>query len=162
MKVKERLDLILKALKRKDDTLSLACINSISNHTILFQPGFESERSHLYDVYKTRLHFAQNVRKDKFNEEDLKYWERALGAIENKDDKTLVLSGITDDEYAYLIFLVKDLSKVITIIRLTNVKSFAESERYYDDLIQSKHEATVSTVKFSKGEFVKDWKESGA
>nr|WKN34438.1 hypothetical protein K4G66_18845 [Tunicatimonas sp. TK19036] len=150
MKEKEKLIKILNALNRTANDLAADCAYAILNQNILFLPGFESEKLNLYNIYKIRLYIAQNLHRDKFTEEDLKYWEKALLDIENKEINTLVLSIITADNYAYLIFLTKDLEEVVSIIRLTSNKTIEEYER------------TRSTVKFSKGELVKNWKESDA
>jgi hypothetical protein len=149
-------DQVFSKLERINDNSSIEeCVNAIRSGDILFSPGIIQEKSKLASLYKLRVNMKKNLQKDKFTPEELDNWDLAVDILNEYECEFSNLNIISTSEKGYFLFWDNKTEKLITSFWLINRGSIKNSEKNNDLSIERGH--TVSSIKYSKTEKVKDW-----
>ncbi len=85
-------------------SIVLECLTSMTNEEVLFHPGFSQDKKKLTSLYYFRLKNAEKLSRDKFKDDEIESWQKAIDDLENSQAKELELNWVRCDQKSYLMF----------------------------------------------------------
>lgn len=146
-----QLSIVIEILNRSEkDGIIEELLRVINNEEIMFHPGFSKSKSELESLYALRLKIAKEINRDKFTDDEIQTWEKAIIKLKESKEEVTHLTWIDSENKFYLLFLTQELSGLITYFWLKSKTSIKEKEDQNDEIIKKGH--SVGSLKFDRGE----------
>ncbi|MFC0776370.1 hypothetical protein [Terrimonas alba] len=127
---------------------------TIRNSECLFHPGIIMPNEHIASLYKFRLENAKES--NRLSKDALNDYENTVSALLSTKSTDLALATLYSDEYGFVVFYEPLSKKILGVLKSKNNSTLHAMEEHNTDTINQG--LSSGFQKYSKGEFVKDWR----